>query len=168
MTFMFLYEFIILSIHSLIYWFVHQFTLSFIQPFIHSLIFMPIHHIVRLISLSIYPFFHVFFVYALIIHYLFTLIPIGWYFIYSFSFLQNSGKPEGTTNSFYATSTNEYSKYYVNKIIGHGGSDVLSGKNISLDRYFTSMSIADWILEWHITVTGTIRADRKRILLEME
>ena len=68
---------------------------------------MQIHHAVHPINLSIDPFFHMFFVYALIFHYLFRPIPIDWYFIYSFFSLQNLGKTEGTLNSFYVNSTNE-------------------------------------------------------------
>ena len=86
MTLMLLYEFIIISIHSLIYSFVHQSTHSFNHSFIQWTISMRIHHTVHPINLSIDPFFHMFFVYALIFHYLFRPIPIDWYFIYSFFF----------------------------------------------------------------------------------
>ena len=76
MTLMLLYEFIIISIHSLIYSFVHQSTHSFNHSFIHRTISMRIHHTVHPINLSIDPFFHMFFVYALIFPYLFSPIPI--------------------------------------------------------------------------------------------
>ena len=65
-------------------------------------------------------------------------IPIDWYFIYFFSFLQNSCKPEGTLNLFYVTVTAEYSKYLANDVI-------------FLDRYFTLMSVGDWLFERNIT-----------------
>ena len=86
MTLLFLYEFIIISIHSLIYLFVHQSTHSFNHSFIQWTISMWIHHTLHPINLSIDPFFHMFLVYALIFHYLFRPIPIDWYFIYSFFF----------------------------------------------------------------------------------
>ena len=86
MILMFLYEFIISSIHSLIYSFVHQSSHSFFYPLIHSFIYLPIHHIVDLILLSIYPSFYLFFVYALITHSLFPLIPIRLIFYLSFFF----------------------------------------------------------------------------------
>ena len=105
MILMFLYEFIILSIHSLIYSFVHQSSHSFFYPLIHSLIYLPIHHIVDLILLSIYPSFYLFFVYALIIHYLFPLIPIRLIFYLSFSFppkfRQTRSHPEFVLSHWY-------------------------------------------------------------------
>ena len=129
--------------HSLI----HSFTNPLIYSFTHSSIHSSrckSHHFVHPISLSIYPYFHLFFGYALIIHNPPPQppppppIPIDWYFIYFFSFLQNSCKPEGTLNLFYVTVTAEYSQYLANDVI-------------FLDRYFTLMSVGDWLFERNIT-----------------
>ena len=87
---------------------------------------------------------------------------------YMYFCLPYAGKPNETPNEFYVTKTDEYTKYLVNGAIRIGGEACLRGRNISLDRYFTSVSIADWCLQKNITVTGTLRADRKGIPKEMK
>ena len=87
---------------------------------------------------------------------------------YMYYCLPYAGKPTGTPNEFYVTKTDEYTKYLVNGAIKIGGAICLRGKNISLDRYFMSVSIADWCLGKDITTTGTMRADRKGIPKEMK
>lgn len=147
-----------LSFYPFIHSFIHWFTNSPIHSSTHSSIHLSLCQYIILPIPSIYPIIHLFLCSlfnALIIHYLFIPILIDWFFINSFPFLQNSFPL--FLSSFYATSTDEYSKYLVNKITKHGGIDVLGGRNISLDRYFPSMSVADWILERNITVTGTMR-----------
>ena len=44
----------------------------------------------------------------------------------------------------------------------------LQGRNISLDRYFTSATLAEWCLERNITIVGTLKSDRKGIPKEMK
>ena len=87
---------------------------------------------------------------------------------YMYYCLPYAGKPTGTPNEFYVTKTDEYTKYLVNGAIKIGGAICLRGKNISLDRYFMSVSIADWCLGKDITTTGTMRSDRKGIPKEMK
>ena len=36
----------------------------------------------------------------------------------------------------------------------------IRGRNVSIDRFFTSMTIADWLLDREITTVGTLRTDR--------
>ena len=44
-----------------------------------------------------------------------------------------------------------------------------NGTNISMDRYFSSVSVAKWVLdEQSITIAGTIRYDRKVIHKELK
>ena len=73
------------------------------------------------------------------------------------------GKPEGAPDEYYVTGTDEYTKYLINNVIRVAGEAALRGTNISLDRYLTSMTIADWLVERNIAVTGTMRSDRKGI-----
>ena len=87
---------------------------------------------------------------------------------YMYFCLPYAGKPNGQPNEFYVTKTDEYTKYLVNGAIKIGGAGCLRGRNISLDRYFTSVTIADWLLEKNITTTGTLRSDRKGIPKEMK
>ena len=44
----------------------------------------------------------------------------------------------------------------------------LQGRNISLDRYFTSVTLAEWCLERNITIVGTLKSDRKGIPKEVK
>ena len=48
------------------------------------------------------------------------------------------------------------------------GQIVSRGGDLLLDRYFTSNAVADWCLEKNITITGTLRSDRKGIPKEMK
>ena len=48
------------------------------------------------------------------------------------------------------------------------GTASLRGRNISLDIYFTSLSIAEWCLDKDITITGTLRKDRIGLPREMK
>ena len=82
--------------------------------------------------------------------------------------LPYAGKPTGTPNSYYVTGTDKYTEYLVSTAIELGERDCVKGRNISLDRYFTSMAIADWCLERNITITGTLKSDRKGIPKEMK
>ena len=44
----------------------------------------------------------------------------------------------------------------------------LQGRNILMDRYFTSMTISEYLLDKGITVVGTMRSDRAGIPKKME
>ncbi len=79
---------------------------------------------------------------------------------YTYFSLPYAGKPEEGANEYYVTKTDNYTKYLVENTIRIAGTASLRGRNISLDRYFTSLTIADWLLEKDITITGTLRKDR--------
>ena len=68
-------------------------------------------------------------------------------------------------NDYYATGCDEYTKWLVNNFQIYG---TLQGLNISLDRYFTSVSLAEWCLERNITIVGTLKSDQKVIPKEMK
>ena len=84
---------------------------------------------------------------------------------YTYWTLPYAGKPDVLGSEFYVTGTDEYTKYLVEKFSNHGS---LVGRNISLDRYFTSISIAEWCLSKKITIVGTMRHDRKGIAQEIK
>ena len=77
--------------------------------------------------------------------------------------LPYTGTPTGTSDKYYVTGTDKYTEYLVKTVIEPGGKDCVKGRNISLDCYFTSMTIAEWCLEKNITITGTLKSDRKGI-----
>ena len=77
-----------------------------------------------------------------------------------------AGKPEEITDdSEYATGTDNYTKYLVEGLEQHVN---LQGRNISTDRYFTSMTISEYLLDKGMTVVGTMRSDRAGIPKEMK
>ena len=79
---------------------------------------------------------------------------------YTYFSLPYAGNPEGTADDFYIAGTDNCTKYLVDYAIRVGGASCLKGRNISIDRYFTSMAVAEWCLENNITITGTMRTDR--------
>ena len=73
---------------------------------------------------------------------------------YTYFSLPYAGKPEvldreNPVTSCYVTETDEYTKYLVNFIFNVAN---MSGCNISMDRYFTSVPLAQWCLERKITI----------------
>ena len=79
-----------------------------------------------------------------------------------------AGKPEvrtGGSSKYYVTSTDEYTKYLVTEISRFSS---IEGCNISMDRYFTSVSLAKWDIDQKFTIVGTMGHDRKRIPNEMK
>ena len=80
--------------------------------------------------------------------------------------LPYAGKPEEIiVESVYVTGTDNYTKYLVE---GLEKQTNIQGRNISMDRYFTSMTIAEYLLKKAITLVGTMRTDRIGIPAEMK
>ena len=74
---------------------------------------------------------------------------------YTYYSLPYAGKPEvvdGHAAKYYETGTDAYTKYLVDEV---SNCSSIQGCNISMDRYFTSVSLAEWALEkkfyhcWH-------------------
>ena len=89
---------------------------------------------------------------------------------YTYFPLPYAGKPEvldkeNPATSYYVTGTDEYTKYLVN---GFSAIANMSGCKISMDRYFTSVPLAQWCLEINIMIAGTMRLDRKGIPAEIK
>ena len=85
---------------------------------------------------------------------------------YLYFTLPYAGKPEEITDeSVYVTGTDNYTKYLVE---GLEKQTNIQGRNISMDRYFTSMTIAEYLLKKAITLVGTMRTDRIGIPAEMK
>ena len=64
------------------------------------------------------------------------------------------GKPKGEPNEFYISGTENYIQYLVNKLSSYHD---IRGRNISMDRLYSSLSVANWLLDKGITMVGTIR-----------
>ena len=83
-----------------------------------------------------------------------------------YSTLPYAGKPQVIgANDYYVIGCDEYTKWLVNNCQIYR---TLQGRNISLDRYFTSVTLAEWCLERNITIVGTLKADGKGIQKEMK
>ena len=85
---------------------------------------------------------------------------------YTYYTLQYAGKPdEITDDSEYVTGTDNYTDYLVEGLEQHVNLQV---RNISMDRYFTSMTISKCLLDKGMIVVGTMRPDRAGISKEMK
>ena len=84
---------------------------------------------------------------------------------YTYYTLPYAGKPEEITDdSEYVMGTDNYTKYLVEGLEQHVN---LQERNISMDRYFTSMTISEYLLDKGMTVVGTMRSERAGISKEM-
>ena len=80
---------------------------------------------------------------------------------YTYFSISYAGKPDNP-NELYVTGTDSYTEYLVINCKRAGGKAFLSGqKNISMDNYFSSVSIARWCWEPKITVVGTWKQGTK-------
>ena len=85
---------------------------------------------------------------------------------YTYSTLPYAGKPEVIgANDYYVTGCDEYTKWLVSNFQIYG---TLQGRNISLNRYLYSITLAEWCLERNITIVSTLKSDRKGIPKEMK
>ena len=73
----------------------------------------------------------------------------------------HAGKPEVIgENDYYVTGCDKYTKWLANSFQQYG---TFQGRNISLDCYFASVTLAEWCLEKNITIVGTLKSDWKGI-----
>lgn len=81
---------------------------------------------------------------------------------YPYTFVTHiySGKPKDEPNEHYVCGTENTVHYLVESMLRHGE---LRGRNISVDRLYTSVSLADWLLERGVTIVGTMMANRKGV-----
>ena len=87
---------------------------------------------------------------------------------YTYFTLAYAGKPESTDGpaaKYCLTGTEEYTKYLVNEFSAYNS---IQECNISMDRYFTSVYLAAWVLENKFPIVGTMRHDRKGIPKEVK
>ena len=77
-----------------------------------------------------------------------------------------SGKPEEVTSeSFYVQGTINYIKYFFEQL---QKCHSLKGRNITMDRLYTSLEIADWLSARSITMVGTFTKNRVGIPPELK
>ena len=79
-----------------------------------------------------------------------------------------AGKPDNINNEakkYYVCDTDGYTKYLVEVFTKINS---IEGCNISMDRYFTSVTIAWWATDHKFTIVGTMKHNRKEILKEFK
>ena len=79
-----------------------------------------------------------------------------------------AGKPEEISvdaAKYHVAGTDECTKYLVAEVSKY---DSIQGCNISMDRYFTSVTLAEWAIENKFTIVGTMRQDRKGISKQLK
>ncbi|XP_041481524.1 uncharacterized protein LOC121428771 [Lytechinus variegatus] len=87
-------------------------------------------------------------------------------YAYTFVTLPYSGKPTEAPTADYITGTEEIVQYLVNKMKEYNH---VQGRNITMDRFYTSLSLADWLFtEVNATIIGTMMINRKGIPAEVK
>ena len=76
---------------------------------------------------------------------------------YTYRSLVYAGKPKKQPAPFYVSGTQMYIKELVTSL---EKSTSLHGRNISMDRLYTSIPIAKWLLSRNITSVGTHQSNR--------
>ena len=84
---------------------------------------------------------------------------------YTYQSIVYAGKPERGDGPFYTTGNENYIKALVEKARSKLS---LEGRNISMDRLYTSIAITNWLLEKKITVVGTMMKNRAGIPDELK
>ena len=86
-------------------------------------------------------------------------------FAHTYNACPYAGKPENREGPHYIDSIENYVRYLVNQT----ANDVeLQGRNISMDRLYTILSLANWLLGRKITCVGTLNHNRQGIPTELK
>ena len=71
-----------------------------------------------------------------------------------------ASKPVGKPGPYYVQTTDDIVKYLVNNLTREAN---IKGHNLSTDRFYTSIEIANWLLEKNVTCVATIKGNRRGI-----
>ena len=75
-----------------------------------------------------------------------------------------SDKPKAKPTSYYTPGTSQTVKYLIQNLECHTN---LVARNILYDRLYTSIPMAQWLLDRGITSVGTLQSNRKAIPAEI-
>ena len=78
-------------------------------------------------------------------------------FPYTYKSVPYAGKPTSENGPYYVEGTENYVKYLVNETKQNVS---LKGRNISTDRLYTSIALANWLLENNISTVRTLNTTR--------
>ena len=79
---------------------------------------------------------------------------------YTYTSVICAGKPVDKPRPYYVQTTDDIVKYLVNSVTREAN---IKGHNLSTDRFYTSIEIANWLLEKNVTCVGTIKGNRRGI-----
>ena len=74
-------------------------------------------------------------------------------------------KPKAEPTTYYTPGTSQTEKYLIQNLECHTN---LVGRNISYDRLYTSIAMAQWLLDRRITSVGILQSNRKAIPAEIK
>ena len=74
-------------------------------------------------------------------------------------------KPKADPTSYYTPGMSQTVKYLIQNLKCHTN---LVARNVSYDRLYTSIPMAQWLLDRRITSVGTLQSNRKGILAEIK
>ena len=83
---------------------------------------------------------------------------------FTFSTAVYSCKPKAEPTSYYTPGTSQTVKYLIQNLECHTN---LVGRNIPYDRLYTSIPMAQWLVDHGITSVGTLQSNRKGIPAEI-
>ena len=86
-------------------------------------------------------------------------------YTYTHNMIPYCGKPNEKPTSFYVKRMEETVKHLVQNLQSYVD---LQGRNISFDRLYTTVSLAQWLLFHNITCAGTLQSNRKGIPKEVK
>ena len=86
---------------------------------------------------------------------------------YPYTFITSvyAGKPRAEPTIYYTPGTEHTVKSLIQSLECHTN---LQGRNLSYDRFYSSLSLAEWLLTRGITSVGTIQSNRKGIPAEIK
>ena len=87
---------------------------------------------------------------------------------YTYYSLPYAGKPDDLTRDagkYYITGTDQYSKYLIENFNKFNS---IQSCNVSVDCYFTSITLADWARSHNFSIVGNMCLDRKGIPKEIK
>ena len=79
---------------------------------------------------------------------------------YTYTSIFYAGKPVNKPGPHYVQTMDDIVKYLVNSLTREVN---IKGRNLSTDRFYTSIEIANWLLEKNVTCVGTIKGNCRRI-----
>ena len=75
---------------------------------------------------------------------------------YTYTSVIYAGKPVDKPDPYYVQTTDDIVKYLVNSLTREAN---IKGHNLSTDRFYTSIEIANWLLEKNVTCVDTIKGN---------